>query len=174
MIRKINNIYYLSNPLANGSDSATSSSLSIVALSSLAVSANTINVGDGFKVKTLFRKGTASATNYNVFLYWNTGSTYDANAIKLAEVSVGGSTSAIGLERHFYPTFGAFPFTPYVDSLDVAALKESDTGSNLLEVVGGGTYNFNSGGYYLACAQRTGLTKTPDEILCSYIYLDIY
>ena len=174
MIRKINDIYYLSKPLANGTDSATSWSTSIVALSSLSVSANTITTGDGFKVKALFRKGTGFATNYNVFLYWNTGSTYDANAIKLAQVTVGGSTSAVGIERHIYPGISVFPFTPNVDILDSNSSKESDTGTNLSIAVDTIAYNYNSNGYYLACAQRTGLQKIPDEILCSYLYIDIY
>lgn len=172
MIRKINNVFYPPIPYHSGADSSSTSSLLITALSSVSVDSGVFSVGDGFRIKSLFRKTTSDTTTFKVFLYWNTGTTYDANAVKLAEVSVGGSTSAVGIERHIFPftTFG--PISNFVDVLDPNSSNESDIGLQSPISVGGASYNYFDPGYYLACAQRIGISKTPDTILCSYLYID--
>ena len=175
MIKEINGFNFSRIPFCQGQDSTTTQSSTNTVLSSVFVDASTFNAGgDGIRIKTLFRKGTLNNTAYDVSLYWNTGTTLNVSAVKLASVSVSGSSSVVGIERNIRFYFTLLPSVDYTVVMNTSTSLESDIGaigSNAISEIT--TLPFNSAGYYMACAQRTTLIgRSFDDILCSYIYIE--
>lgn len=175
MIANVNGVNYLPIvPSAIGLDSAPTSSTSTTIMSSIAVQSNDdILFGDQFRIKTLFRKGTAFSTSFTVSLYWNTGQTLNASAVLLGTCNVGGLDSAIGLERSFYCKSTVLPsIIKYVSILDPSLSYENDIGGKPSGSYNDPTLDYTLGGYFMSCAKRNGLARLNDEIICSYMYID--
>jgi hypothetical protein len=175
MIENVNGFNYLPIvPSGNGFDSSPTSSTATTILSSIVVqSDNDILFGDQFRIKTLFRKGTAFSTSFTVSLYWNTGQTLNASAILLGTCDVGGTDSAIGLERSFYCKSTVLPsIIRYVSILAPSLSYENDIGRKPSGSYNDPTLNYTLGGYFMACAKRNGAARLNDSIICSYMYID--
>ena len=174
MIDNVNGVNYLQVvPAGNGLDSAATSSTATTILSSIVVqSNNSLSFGDQFRIKTLFRKGTAFGTSFTVSLYWNTGQTLNASAVLLGTCDVGGSDSAIGLERTIFCNSTLFPITRYVSVFDPSLSYENDIGVKPSGSYQERTLNYSLSGYFMACAKRNGAARLNDEIRCSYMYID--
>ena len=175
MIDNVNGVNYLQVvPAGNGLDSAATSSTATTILSSIVVqSNNNLSFGDQFRIKTLFRKGTTFGTSFTVSLYWNTGQTLNASAVLLGTCDVGGSDSAIGLERTIFCNVTLLPsITRYVNILSPTLSYENDIGAKPSGTYQEVSFNYNLSGYFMACAKRNGSARLNDEIRCSYMYID--
>ena len=172
MIRKINGFYYSLIPFNMGLDSASTTSTGVTYLSGVFVDQGVMEQGTTVRVKTLFRKGVVNNTTYNVQIYWNTGTTINSTSVKLVEVSVSGSTSAVGIERHISTKTVLSPILSYATLL--TGSTETDIGDVGTLYTNFPEFAYSNSGYFMATASRTNNTRTLDSILCSYIYVDIY
>lgn len=177
MIKTINGADASIIPACNGTDSATSQSVTNTVLSSVSVPVGVIDTNTTIRIKALYRKGVANLTAYDASIYWSSGTTIDASSRLLGSLRINGESSVTCIQRYVFFDLRILPSLDYrAFTFNTTANTENDF---LLFTPTVSTISFNSvnnfvgGGYILACAARVTISRTNDDILCSYIYVDI-
>ncbi len=166
MIRKINDIDI--KLLGSGNDSATTTSnVSPVLLKSVLVPANTIKIYDNIRVRSLFRKETVNSTTYNIYLYWNTSAALNGSETQVAIYNVLGTEPSPNLYRTI--NVGASD-TFYVMNTSFSSLSDIGDFNTTISSL---TVDYSIDGYFIAAALRTSGTRTNDNILCSYLTVEL-
>lgn len=165
MIRKIKdkNIKIIGSGFDSGSSNSTTNTL----LKSVFVEANTFKEYDRVYIRTLFRKSTTNSNTYTVYLYWNTTNALDGNEILMATYNVGGTEPSPKISRSF-----VFRNNDTIDIMNTSFSSLYDlgdfntTGSNP-------AVKYSVDGYFIASAIRTSGGSNLDNILCSYLTVEV-
>lgn len=153
--------------IGSGVNSASTSSKAIIALKSVLVPANSFKAWDTVLIRTMFRKATALNSPYTIYLYWNTVSTLNGSQIQIATYNAAGTTPSPILLRTF-----KVRNNDTIDILNTTFSTHIDIG-DFATTISNPAVQSSVDGYFIAAVICTGINRTEDTIVCSYLTIEV-